>query len=59
MKAAADTFYASLNEKEIETLNLSEKLILQMYTEYALAERYMPVLFRTSIPKSAMMKPVW
>ena len=39
VKAAADTFYASLNEKEIETLNLSEKLILQMYTEYALAEK--------------------
>lgn len=39
VKAAADTFYASLNDKEIEELNLSEKLIQQMYTEYALAEK--------------------
>ncbi len=36
---AADTYYSSLNDAEIERMGVSEKTISELYTEFALAEK--------------------
>lgn len=36
---AADTYYQSLNDMEIEQMGVSEKTIRELYTEFALAEK--------------------
>lgn len=38
-KKAAEVYYASLNDTEIEQLAVTEELIISMYDEYALAEK--------------------
>ena len=39
VKEAAEQYYASLNETEVEQLRITEELIDQLYREYALAEK--------------------
>lgn len=51
VKKAAEEFYRSLNETEIEKIGLSEKLVIQMYTEYALAEKIYAYIIRDINPE--------
>lgn len=39
VEQAAESYFGSLNETEIESLNVTEELVQQLYTEYALAQK--------------------
>lgn len=39
LEVAAKEYYSSLNEAEIEAIGVTEEIVLQLYTEYALAEK--------------------
>ena len=51
VQEAAEEFFKSLNETEIEELGLSEKIVTQMYTEYALAEKLYAYIIKDINPE--------
>lgn len=51
VKLAAETYYASLNETEIELMGVTLQLIEQLYGEYALAEKVYAHIIRDINPE--------
>lgn len=48
---AAESYYASLNATEIEKLQITKELLVQMYTEYALSEKLYKALIADINPE--------
>ncbi len=51
VKSAADTYYGSLNETEIEMMGVTKEIIKQLYAEYALAEKVFAVIIQDINPE--------
>ncbi|MBR6309030.1 MAG: peptidylprolyl isomerase [Lachnospiraceae bacterium] len=51
VKKASESFYASLNDKEREVLNVTEEDIVNFYSEYALADKVYEYVIRDINPE--------